>query len=566
MIKKYFTVIAVAVVLVVTCCLQVAFAAASASVNRQQVTLGESFTLTINIPGDEQPDISVLRKNFNVFGQSSNRSIQIINGKASSSNQLVVTLMPKVTGSVTIPAIPVGDQSTQPIVIQVTKPDQQQLGGEKSPLFVKASLAAARGYVNAPVLYTVKLYFDNAVNLRSGDVIPGITEHVKLQRVDKRDRYSVALHGRLYQVIEQKYLLTPTEPGKLTINPTVFQGRVSSGRDDSFSFFSMDTGKPVTAHSNTVDYEVMPVPSSIATDQWFPASHASIQSDWTPNTDTLTTGVPVTRTITISAEGVTADAIPSLHLVTPQGVNAYPDKTQSSTAVNQTTMTAKKVFKVAYIPTEPGQLAFPALSLDWWDAKTGKKHALHIPKKIFSVKAAAVTRATVKPLAVVSAAVTQQSVPMRAEYSNTRWFYLTIVFAVLWLLTLLFWFVVSKYKKPVAIKHDAHDIADYTVQLKSVEKNLKAVCESNDPQQIQISLLVWARAYWDETNIRSLLAVKHKCDDHELQQALSRLERAVYRHTDYSDGVILWQLLHVMISNKKNSKKSRAKLKPFYKS
>ncbi len=100
-----------------------AYASVSAETNRKVIALGETVNLTIRIKDENtnaKPDLDALNTHFNVINSSEQTQIQILNGKASSLKQWTITLEPKQTGPVTIPAIQVGDAYTEPLNIEIT--------------------------------------------------------------------------------------------------------------------------------------------------------------------------------------------------------------------------------------------------------------------------------------------------------------------------------------------------------------------------------------------------------------------------------------------------------------
>ena len=93
-----------------------------ASLSQTQVIEGDSFVLNLQTDGGGSgaaPDLSVLQQDFDVNGTSQSSSTQIINGKVSQSQGWQITLTPKTTGTLTVPAIPVGDEETSPLEIEV---------------------------------------------------------------------------------------------------------------------------------------------------------------------------------------------------------------------------------------------------------------------------------------------------------------------------------------------------------------------------------------------------------------------------------------------------------------
>ena len=86
--------------------------------DRSQMQLGETVTLNVQVEGDaraQEPDFSALAGDFDMTGTQSSTSVNIVNGKTSSSVLWAVGLSPKRAGTFTIPALTVDGQPTQPL-------------------------------------------------------------------------------------------------------------------------------------------------------------------------------------------------------------------------------------------------------------------------------------------------------------------------------------------------------------------------------------------------------------------------------------------------------------------
>src|SRR5262245_52648148 len=82
-------------------------AALRASVDNPTVAPGETVQLTLAHDGQTgtRPDLTPLKQDFDIVGSSTSRALQIINGRASSTTQLELSLAPKRNGQLTIPSI-----------------------------------------------------------------------------------------------------------------------------------------------------------------------------------------------------------------------------------------------------------------------------------------------------------------------------------------------------------------------------------------------------------------------------------------------------------------------------
>ena len=122
MMKKYT--FARAVVLLSLLCFAAMAQAAQvrAWLDRNTMQLGETVTLNVEVADSAtaaQPDFASLQKDFAVGATQSSSSVNIINGQTSSKLLWAVALEPRHEGTITIPALSVAGQNTQPITLTV---------------------------------------------------------------------------------------------------------------------------------------------------------------------------------------------------------------------------------------------------------------------------------------------------------------------------------------------------------------------------------------------------------------------------------------------------------------
>jgi BatD DUF11 like domain len=142
-----------------------------AQVDREEVTVGESFRLQIKIDGDDspaEPDLSEL-EDFTVVprggGQNNRESISIINGKMNRVSEhgyiFNYELTPQKEGLLTVPAIEItaGGKTllTQPIPIRVSKPIVS------NEFKLRTLLSETESYVGQPLVLTVKWFVNTDI-------------------------------------------------------------------------------------------------------------------------------------------------------------------------------------------------------------------------------------------------------------------------------------------------------------------------------------------------------------------------------------------------------------------
>ena len=186
-------------------------AAALASLDRSQVGAGEAVQLTLQHDGqtDSQPDLGALKQDFDIVGRSTGSSIQIVNGKMSAQTQLNLTLMPKHSGKILIPALQWDSQSSPALTLTVGGNNTSAQPGSAASannahVFIVTSIDQKQPYVQAAVTLTVKLYVDEPLYQASLELQPN--NDVLIQQLGKDKQTSESYHGREYRMVERKYL------------------------------------------------------------------------------------------------------------------------------------------------------------------------------------------------------------------------------------------------------------------------------------------------------------------------------------------------------------------------
>lgn len=375
---------------------QVAFAASfTASVDRRNVVVGESFVLELRLSDTSPkspPDISSLEKVFSVRSQSHSSRVTIINNRTSSSVSWHVTLIPKSPGTLTIPALSVnsdaGTLKSQPIDIIAKKPLSVAKNSQNRAVFVDTKISKQTPYESEPVLLSVKLIASkNITNISLADfsVAHAITEQQGEAQV-----YEGVLQGRRVKIIEVRYLITPLQAGTMKIPALVFRGKMMSGkRQDSFGMFGgFTTYKPFAVAGEEVTLEVKA--PAVQMDPWLPLSSLKISEEW-DGEQTVKVGEPVTRKLIMIAEGVTGTALPNLEDQTPpnSSFKIYADKPATGEKIDADgkKITGWREESYTLIPQNPGTLTLPEIRVPWWDIKNERIAYAVVPTKTMDVKA-----------------------------------------------------------------------------------------------------------------------------------------------------------------------------------
>jgi hypothetical protein len=533
-----------------------AWATLQAYVDRNPVAEDESFTLTLESSNDVDgsPDLSPLRQDFDVEGQSKSSSLSIINGSVSRKTQWQISLMAKHSGQLQIPAITVGSEQTQPLTVVVTPASQAQAAPGGGDLFLEVKVTPRTAYVQQQVIYTARLY--RAVNLANGSTLSEPTlpgGDAVVEKLGKDKDFETLRNGMRYEVIERSYAIYPQKSGSLDIAPLVFDGDIVQGGGGG-GLFGFDPFNQSTRHkrlrSQAEHIDVKPIPAAFHGSQWLPARSLELDENWSPDPPKFMVGQAVTRTIAVMADGLTASQLPALEGGAISGLKQYPDQPALKDTQDSAGVTGLRTEKIAYIPTQAGSVTLPAIKIAWWNTATDNMEVASLPSRTFTVlPAAAGSNATPPPVPMVNTpsptqqtpqaltapAPSPQVLPQHTDAGSWPW--IALVLGLGWLVTLFAWWWRPRHSAVPAVTTQSAE----QDSLRRLEKELQVSCLANDAARTKGAVLAWARRRWPEHPPISLTAVARRCTG-PLSESLIELDRALYAQTAAVwQGQDLWQ-------------------------
>ena len=374
-----------------------AYAAAQvrAWLDRDTMQLGETVALNVEATGTgaAAPDFDVLKNDFDVLDPSSSSSVNIVGGQATAKQLWGVSLQPKRTGRLAIPALAVGGTTTQPLSLTVNAAPADAGGNEELMLEVTAEPQSP--YVQQQVALTVKVYV--GVNLSDYELDPLQADGLVIQKLGQGRAYDAERGGRRYRVVEQRYAGLPERSGAVALPVLRFRGRAPSGNDPSALFFGR--GRMVSAQSKSLTLDVKPRPPQSGSGPWLPAQSVELSGAGIDPAAGGKVGEPLTLTVTTRAQGLGFEQLPEIALPPIDGAEVYPDKPVTRTRDNGTWLFGERSRKFAIVPTRPGTLHLPAISLDWWDVARDVPASATIPSQDIEIGPGAAGAAPAVPAA-----------------------------------------------------------------------------------------------------------------------------------------------------------------------
>jgi len=346
----------------------------TAQVDRDNLHMNETFQLVLEASGsiDDDPDFGPLEQDFDIVSRSQSSNISIINGSYSKTTKWSLTLMPKQAGVITIPSIAFGkDRSPQ---LQVTiKPAGAPGTGKGDNLYLEVDASTSQAYVQGQVLVTVKMLSSDNISQYGINDLQHEGVDVVVEQLGDDKQYRTYRNGKAYLVLERHYALFPQAAGSLHILP--FRGEVQVG-GGSRSLFDPFGGRSQVkrVRSRGLDISVSGIPQGYTGNTWLPAKELQLVEEWPDAKNgkpVFKVGEPVTRTLSLMADGLTSAQLPTLAQASIDGIKQYPDQPTLHDNKKASGIIGIREERIALIPTRPGSYTLPAIEVPWWNITSG---------------------------------------------------------------------------------------------------------------------------------------------------------------------------------------------------
>ncbi|MGS0496247.1 BatD family protein [Pseudoalteromonas mariniglutinosa] len=523
-----------------------------ASVDKNPVLAGEFFMLSISADDnikDDQPDTSVLLKDFVVGRTTVSTRTNIINGSISKQTNWSVKLMTRDAGNYTIPAFTVAGVSSDPIELKVAQRSQD--AEQNNDIFIKASLSSDSLFVQEAGLYTVKLYL--AKELLDGNLSTPTMPDAQLSQIGKQAEDYELIDGKRYLVITREYLVQPQKSGSYTIQAPAFQGRI---RQD---YRQLD----VSALGEDVNVEIKPIPNDYQ-GAWLPSELVSLDEQWQPEDDTVEVGTPITRTLTLTALGITKEQLPDIDLPEIKGIRSYPDEKENNHLVRDGRVISQQTASYALLPQLPGTYTLPEVSVPWYNTKINRISYATLPARTITVTPSSNDVVPPPPAAPTSALPTTEapssltSQPIQVSHIPIWLVIASVIGYLLWLITLILWLRSRSVRtavssQPKVLKKDSSTSLN---ELKKASKN-------NDINAFYQALNRYAVQQTKQSH-SAIDKLMLDVDNIQLSQHIAKLQSALY--SPNSTEVDLAAIVNLLEEQRnRQSKSQQAVLKGLYK-
>ena len=298
----------------------------------------------------------------------------------------------------------------------------------------------------------------------------------------------------------------------------------------------------------------------------------------------MVAGEPITRTLSLNAEGLTASQLPVMMTDMATGpVKLYLDQAQLDTETQaEKGVISQRIESAAVVVNQGGNATLPAVKIPWWDTNTDTLRYAELPAKNLQIQGnvnpdhkqtlhdnvaepTEQARATATPVNETNQALDDSALERIKKLENHLFIWrlisLVLLFVVL-VLSLLF-----LLRRPAKTAHadESKAARKKSTTLARALNNIKHSCKTNDAAQTRIHLLNWAQLYWPKGELFTLTDIANRSNHPALSKQLFALDAALYSGTTSGewDGFKTWKAFEQFMSED-NKQENQEGLPPLY--
>ena len=543
----------------------------SVKLDRTILEENESFEAIFSTDGsvDGDPDFSELTQDFQILSRTQSSNIQIVNGQFSNQTTWTVTLMPKRNGDLLIPGVAFGQDKSPALKVFVKKvvANSQQKGND--PVFLEVEATPKQTYVQAQLILTIKIFHTVSFVSATMDELSVNDPDAVIEKIIENKTYDKLINGNQYRVFEKSYAIFPQKAGKLKVAPVIFNGQY-------FDRFRTLHNKRLKSEEINIDVKAKPPIGQFA-DAWLPVRGLQLTEEWSPTNAEVKVGEPITRTLTVQAQGISGAQLPVLNSKREiAGSKQYPDQPVIRTDKTSEGINGYRQEKTAYIPTKSGKVVLPEVTLSWWNTEKDRLEIARLPAKTITVLAGANVPTNSGSVASTESSATQSGEGQKdlrqlaadsGTFAGTSrfWYWVSIVALCGWIITLIAWLV--QYRRASRERVSQAQRRAVRESPGGLLRKIKSASAKNDAQQVKNLLLQWGQTQWPENPPSSIGHIIRRTEGDlavELQKLNAILYRAKHQPSWSADG--LWSALQAYSKNSVPLKnKPKNEIEPLFK-
>ena len=542
----------------------------SSWVDNNPVRVGDMFNLHIeakNVNVTEKPDIKGI-KGLQVINRSEQNQTSIVGNKITRIVKWTYVLLAPSPGKYQIPSLKVGKEYTNPIFLEVV---ETQKNRQNEIVRLDLSLSSKKVYPQQQIIIKLKI-IRNGMQLVNESITPFELTGIQIEKI-KETSYQKVNKGKKQLITEILYVGIPKRSGNIVIPQIRYQGDEINGVNlgsifQKFGSYSQNRGRRIFSASEPQTIEVLPIPDGI-TDWWLPVNKLELEEKWDTDTQVFMLGEPITRTITIYADGAYADQIPELKIKFPEKIKSYSDQPILKTEKTVEGLKGIRIEKFALIPNSVGEIKLPEISVDWWDVDKGELRTSVISEKIINVLPSSYS---IKPESANTKTNEKNNKDVNINLRESKlinkdiliWKIISVFFALIWIITILLWYFNKKEKIELIKNNDDENRDKKSTSLREATNRLKKEVKSGTPETLKQALIIWSSSLWKENPPKGLEQIAERLP--ELADGINKLNSLLYSNSPkkYTMVDLQNEFVEFKFKNKKQKDNNNSYLSNIY--
>lgn len=534
------------------------WASLSSTVDRTQIETNETLQLTVRYSGKApsgEPDFSGIERDFSIASNSRQQQYSWVNGQSTSYTDWKILLIPKRQGKLTIPSLNFMGSRSQAVVINVRPADPSANATSGQPVFIETTVDKDMAFIQEQIILTHRLHYSvplQDISISEFEIPDAIIQQISEERFNKR------INGKNYSIIEIKFALFGQSVGKLKIPSQRFTAFETSNSGFG-GFFSR--GNRVIRLTEEKIVNIAAIPAHLSASRWMPSSQVRIEQSWSDNSSTLTAGEPITRTITISALGLSAAQIQPLPSLQNNQLKLYPDQPTLEDKQTNRGILGVRNESVAIVPNQAGQITIPAIEIEWWDTVNNRMQTSRLSSKTFNVVAGNTVNPITNKQPIINSPAVINSGNKGEIPAITRWSLGLNALLIALLVALFYW-----RKKPIAVKQRVE--TEPAITAKQLLKKIEKLAADNRLAEMRDSIIHWGAEVFSQQPPRSLNQLADLMANSELKQQFNQLDQSLFKADSGKDAKVdcqsIIKALRQFVPVKTPNHSARKELKPLY--
>jgi hypothetical protein len=541
----------------------------TAWVNKNPVVVGDMFQLHVeakNVDDAEEPDLSEIT-GFQILNRSVQNQTSIVGTSITRTLSWTYIMIAPSSGDYLIPALKVGNEQSTPIALKVTAYSQNQ---RQKYVSLDMEVFPKKVYPQQQILVRLRIS-RTGVQLENETITPFELKGALVEELSQKSHQTVK-NGKKHKITEILYAVIPEKSGTLVIPQVRYQGEIiqRGSSQNNFGNIFQKRGQRIFSTSTTQSVEVKALPTGFK-NWWLPTDKLVIEEKWQPDPPVFRVGEPVTRTVAIFVNGVSGNQIPELKFDYPVTLKGYADQPLIETEKSEKGLKGMRLEKWALIPSQPGKIELPGVSVSWWDIKSDSLQTAVISPKIFDIlpvleNLQEIPEDETPELQVNQAATAEVLQEKESAIESFFWKILAFGFAFIWCATMLMWFINKNNKAAAVTKNENKFIQNRKTALREATRNAEKAFRSGDPGIVQTALLKWGTAVWIDDPPQGLEQIGERLP--ELKNGINDLNLVLYGNNQTKESSmekLFNDFNKVSLLDKKfNNNKVQPQLEPLY--